>query len=62
MKRIVSLFVVVFLSVAVAAISSYWATRSVTPLYYTNATLMIGRVMQDPGSRNDPMMNLRAVL
>ena len=38
----------VFLSVAVAAISSYWATRSVTPLYYTNATLMIGRVMQDP--------------
>ena len=37
-----------FLSVTVAAISSYRATKSVTPLYYTKATLMIGRVMQDP--------------
>jgi succinoglycan biosynthesis transport protein ExoP len=38
----------VALSVTVAAISSYRASQSVTPLYYTKATLMIGRVMQDP--------------
>ena len=38
----------VALSVAVASVSSYWASQSVTPLYYTNATLMIGSVMQDP--------------
>jgi capsular exopolysaccharide synthesis family protein len=37
-----------FLAVTVAAISSYRATESVTPLYFTKATLMIGRVMQDP--------------
>ena len=38
----------VILSVTVAATSSYRASQSVTPLYSTKATLMIGRVMQDP--------------
>jgi len=36
------------LSVIVAAVSSYRASQSVTPLYYSKSTLMIGRVMQDP--------------
>jgi succinoglycan biosynthesis transport protein ExoP len=36
------------LAVTVASISSYRASQSATPLYYTKATLMIGRAMQDP--------------
>jgi succinoglycan biosynthesis transport protein ExoP len=40
------------LSVAIAATSSYFVSRSATPLYRAKATLMIGRVIYDPNPSN----------
>lgn len=38
----------VVLSVAIAAASSYFASRAATPLYRTKTTLMVGRATQNP--------------
>jgi succinoglycan biosynthesis transport protein ExoP len=42
----------VVLSVAIAATSTYFASRSTTPLYRATTTLMIGRVIYDPNPTN----------
>ncbi len=36
------------ISVVIAASASYYASRSATPLYRTQATLMVGRAIEDP--------------
>jgi non-specific protein-tyrosine kinase len=38
----------VAISVVIAASASYYASRSATPLYRTQATLMVGRAIEDP--------------
>lgn len=38
----------VVLSVLIAATSSYFASKAVTPLYRTKSTLMVGRAMENP--------------
>lgn len=42
----------IVLAVAVASISSYVASKAATPLYRTKATLMVGRVTQNPDPSN----------
>ena len=38
----------IILSIIIAASASFIASKSATPLYRTNTTLMVGRIIQDP--------------
>ena len=38
----------IILSIIIAATASFFASKSATPLYRTNTTLMVGRIIQDP--------------
>jgi succinoglycan biosynthesis transport protein ExoP len=38
----------IILSIIIAATASFLASKSATPLYRTNTTLMVGRIIQDP--------------